>query len=886
MDLLEKASIILTPTAYNNGEALCVKPDDASGDFDFSRNSAATRVNAQGLVENVQILSSNLVQNGDFSELGAEEVSNGSFSQQGSELLSQPVNLVTDFQNNSGGVIVDADTFTTSGGTLDGIRKTNFLTVGKYYKLVIEGDTTSSGFSIGSLGAGGNEYGTGFGTHYFECIHSGLWIRQQTSGTTNITSFSIVEVGQDWTFGTGWSVGEDKAVSDGSQTGNSLLQQASILTLNKTYKVSYELIVTSGSIYARLGFSGAGVVRTTSGTFVEYIECAGNTNFDFLANSSFEGSITNISVKEVDPNDYWTSEQGVWTFGDGVANGNGATGSGEELGQNISSGGIVVGDKVKLSFEIKNYVSGSVQVIGILPTSSKSANGIYEYIGEVTSLNIRMRGSSFNGSVTNISVIEITDDTNLPRINYEGFSYQDALGSELIDYSTLTSGSSSWSLVDGLWVYDDTANGYLITPNLAVVVGDTYKVVVDVTIASGNANFRYQSGNGQTRLFDYTDFVDGVNTFTTTVSGVDGFLQRIFVPTSLTDNPFTLNSISIKKINGTEVVPDSGCGSWLFEPQSTNLITYSEDFSQWVKFGSGTGSVAIVTPNYDISPDGTQNASRLQCDLNGGNASNDRSYLKLGGFSGTPFTCTKSLYVKNNLQSEQVFFIGINGNLDKVTLSVSDKWQRLDVSGGVLNSEFRIGIQGGNSHSNVIDIEIYGAQLEEQSYATSYIPTSGTSVTRNQDVCNNGGSLASINSPEGVLYAEIAALADDLTNRVISLSDGTSNERVVLQYSNSTNKIRCFIKSGGGFFATIDKVVSDEKDFHKVAYKYKSGETKLFVDGSLVNTSTNTFSINNLNKLQFANGTATANPFYGKTKAVAVWKEALSDEELTELTTI
>ena len=83
-NLLERASVVLTPTAYNNGEALCIKPDDASGDFQFSRNSAATRVNAQGLVENVQILSSNLVQNGDFSEEGAEEVSNGSFSQQGS----------------------------------------------------------------------------------------------------------------------------------------------------------------------------------------------------------------------------------------------------------------------------------------------------------------------------------------------------------------------------------------------------------------------------------------------------------------------------------------------------------------------------------------------------------------------------------------------------------------------------------------------------------------------------------------------------------------------------------------------------------------------------------------------------------------------------------
>ena len=40
--------------------------EDLSGDFQFSRNSAATRVNAQGLVENVQIISDELVSNGNF----------------------------------------------------------------------------------------------------------------------------------------------------------------------------------------------------------------------------------------------------------------------------------------------------------------------------------------------------------------------------------------------------------------------------------------------------------------------------------------------------------------------------------------------------------------------------------------------------------------------------------------------------------------------------------------------------------------------------------------------------------------------------------------------------------------------------------------------------
>ena len=82
-NLLDKASIILTPTAYKNSRVMCVKPSDASGDFQFSRNSAATRVNAQGLVENVQILSSNLVQNGDFQRRVYKRVSTASFSSRG-----------------------------------------------------------------------------------------------------------------------------------------------------------------------------------------------------------------------------------------------------------------------------------------------------------------------------------------------------------------------------------------------------------------------------------------------------------------------------------------------------------------------------------------------------------------------------------------------------------------------------------------------------------------------------------------------------------------------------------------------------------------------------------------------------------------------------------
>ena len=49
-------------------------------DFDFTRNSSATRVNSQGLIEDMQILSGDLVSNGDFSQEGSELITNGDFA--------------------------------------------------------------------------------------------------------------------------------------------------------------------------------------------------------------------------------------------------------------------------------------------------------------------------------------------------------------------------------------------------------------------------------------------------------------------------------------------------------------------------------------------------------------------------------------------------------------------------------------------------------------------------------------------------------------------------------------------------------------------------------------------------------------------------------------
>ena len=216
-------------------------------------------------------------------------------------------------------------------------------------------------------------------------------------------------------------------------------------------------------------------------------------------------------------------------------------------------------------------------------------------------------------------------------------------------------------------------------------------------------------------------------------------------------------------------MPDSGCGSWLFEPQSTNLITQSELFSDatWTKVGGGAADDTIITSNYATSPDGTNNASRAQFNAVG-TANGDRAnlYANINVTSGQTFTM--SFYGKSATATNEEVVLRM-GSVQQVSVTLTQEYQRFSHTYTVTSSGAKnFGIQiRGNSAVTSADIIIWGFQVEQQSYATSYIPTSGSTVTRNQDVCTNGGSLASINSTEGVLYAEIAALANDESVRFL-----------------------------------------------------------------------------------------------------------------------
>ena len=133
----------------------------------------------------------------------------------------------------------------------------------------------------------------------------------------------------------------------------------------------------------------------------------------------------------------------------------------------------------------------------------------------------------------------------------------------------------------------------------------------------------------------------------------------------------------------------------------------------------------------------------------------------------------------------------------------------------------------------------------------------------------------------------MAVLSDDSTLKSITLSDGTGGNRVIINYSNASNRLTADVRVGAvgqAFMQTYSYTITN---FLKIALKYKENDFALWVNGTEVATDTSgsTFSANTLNRLGLDNG-ASGELLFGKVKQLQVFKTALTDSELIALTTI
>jgi hypothetical protein len=213
---------------------------------------------------------------------------------------------------------------------------------------------------------------------------------------------------------------------------------------------------------------------------------------------------------------------------------------------------------------------------------------------------------------------------------------------------------------------------------------------------------------------------------------------------------------------------------------------------------------------------------------------------------------TASLYIKGNQGDTIILSCGGND----IYHTLTGEWQRIVSTAIVNNNQFTLTVFGGATAREFL---VWGAQMEKNNVATSYIPTNGATATRSADSLTNFGSSQIINSSSGILLFEGRALSNNSRFRVISLGN-SSGGFINLFYSDEANTIVCSTPS-----ARIEAQILNTTINTKFILKYTVNEIILFANG--VQIGQDSFGTSNvvLNKLNFDNGLGNS-PFYGRVR--------------------
>lgn len=338
-----------------------------------------------------------------------------------------------------------------------------------------------------------------------------------------------------------------------------------------------------------------------------------------------------------------------------------------------------------------------------------------------------------------------------------------------------------------------------------------------------------------------------------------------------------------------------GCPHHILEPQRTQRIQYSEDFSYWTIGGSVT-----VTDNQAISPDGTLNATLIYPLSNSSNvglytSSSSSTIGTVSCFvksSGKDFALlgtdnNANYYCVFDLANETVVYEATNyeGKIEKYP----NGWYRISstyVSSTAQGFPF-IGVADNSGGTVIADsdngILIFGMQYEHEAFKTSYIPNYGTSggVTRSAETANGSGSAATFNSEQGVLMFEGSALDESDTNyRALSLSDGTSSNRVQIWLWNDGTIFTYIVAQGSTSYTRFDNVNSS--NINKILISYKQNKFSTFINGIKTFSDVIGNTPTGLNNIRFSDTNSSAD-FYGNIKQLQYFDTALTDSELEKI---
>ncbi len=344
----------------------------------------------------------------------------------------------------------------------------------------------------------------------------------------------------------------------------------------------------------------------------------------------------------------------------------------------------------------------------------------------------------------------------------------------------------------------------------------------------------------------------------------------------------------------------------LVEEQRTNLMLRSEDFTT-----TWTTQEASITANAIAAPSGALTAAKVVENTN----TTPHDVRQVRTFvSGTSYSY--SVYLKA-AERTRVFLIGANittfppravFDLSNGTIvsnaagiatieSVKDGWYRCSVTGAAgasASTNLRIVIiNTGTNQTYTGDgtsgIYIWGAQLEQGSFPTSYIPTAASTVTRTPDFARIIGTNFSswYNFNEGTFISNSSILKSGIqTQFVWSLADGTN--QISLRSPQVTGDR--FRGNIGNVFTPTPGTGNTLVTTSKAAIAYNSALGRLQVGNSSDEvvpsqlptlTSLNVFAIGNF---AIGNSGAGGNSLNGTIRQITYYPSRLTNAQLQTLT--
>ena len=276
----------------------------------------------------------------------------------------------------------------------------------------------------------------------------------------------------------------------------------------------------------------------------------------------------------------------------------------------------------------------------------------------------------------------------------------------------------------------------------------------------------------------------------------------------------------------------------LIEDASTNLALHSEDFDNvaWTK------STSTVASNTIASPDGATTGDTIT--FNSGGYSS--IFMALTVVSGK--THATSIFAKaGNQNFLSLEFRGSSSTPDAVfDLStgsvvsgsgeiklIGNGWYRCSISIISVDSSEIIIIGRGSSGSVGDTVNIWGAQLEDLSFASSYIHTTTVAVTRDEDDITFLPE-DNISSVAGTIFFKVDFLGETgVDHHTISISDGTTNNRMQIIRQTGTNKIIAFAVKDGVIQWTLIGTTLAFNTEQQITLTFTKDSAKLYQDGAL-----------------------------------------------------